>query len=104
MLVFPPSTSLSTWEPMVSTPMGIAYLASAVREAGYEVACLDTVVEAPRQETSISDTVSRFGLTYEQIMDRIAAWKPDLVGLSCIFSNKTLTFLTRSLVFTFVFV
>ena len=88
MLVFPPSTSLSTWEPMVSTPMGIAYLASAVREAGYEVACLDTVVEAPRQETSISDTVSRFGLTYEQIMDRIAAWKPDLVGLSCIFSNQ----------------
>ena len=88
MLVFPPSTALGGWEPMVTTPMGIAYLGSAVREAGYEVACLDTVVEAPYQETAINDTVSRFGLTYDQIMDKITAWKPDLVGLSCIFSNQ----------------
>jgi anaerobic magnesium-protoporphyrin IX monomethyl ester cyclase len=73
---------------MVATPMGIAYLGSAAREAGYEVACLDTVVEAPYQETAISDSISRFGLTYDQIMDKIAAWKPDLVGLSCIFSNQ----------------
>ncbi len=88
MLVFPPSTSLVGWEPMVTTPMGIAYLGSAAREAGYEVACLDTVVEAPYQETAINDTVSRFGLTYDQIMNKIAAWKPDVVGLSCIFSNQ----------------
>jgi magnesium-protoporphyrin IX monomethyl ester (oxidative) cyclase len=88
MLVFPPSTALGGWEPMVTTPMGIAYLGSAVREAGYEVACLDTVIEAPYRETAINDTVSRFGLTYDQIMDKIAAWKPDLVGLSCIFSNQ----------------
>ena len=88
MLVFPPSTAIVGWEPMVTTPMGIAYLASAVREAGYEVACLDAVVEAPYQETAINETVSRFGLTYDQIMDKIAAWKPDLVGLSCIFSNQ----------------
>lgn len=88
MLVFPPSTSLAGWEPMVATPMGIAYLASAAREAGYEAACLDSVVEAPYQATAINDSVSRFGLTYEQIIDRIAAWKPDVVGLSCIFSNQ----------------
>ena len=88
LLVFPPSTSVASWEPMATTPMGIAYLASAVREAGYEVACLDTVVENPHQEIVISDHISRFGLTYDQIMDRIASWKPDLVGLSCIFSNQ----------------
>jgi anaerobic magnesium-protoporphyrin IX monomethyl ester cyclase len=88
MLVFPPSTSIAGWEPMVTTPMGIAYLASAAREAGYEVACVDAVVDAPYQETAINDTVSRFGLTYDQIMEKIAAWKPDLVGLSCIFSNQ----------------
>jgi magnesium-protoporphyrin IX monomethyl ester (oxidative) cyclase len=88
MLVFPPSTSLASWEPMVTTPLGIAYLASAVRNAGYEVTCLDTVVEAPHQENAISESISRFGLTYDQIMDRITAWKPDLVGLSCIFSNQ----------------
>lgn len=88
MLIFPPSTSLASWEPMVTTPMGIAYLASALRNAGYEVACLDAVVEAPHQETRINDTISRFGLTYDQIMNKIIAWKPDLVGFSCIFSNQ----------------
>ncbi len=91
MLIFPPyppCTTFVAWEPMITMPMGIAYLASAVREAGYEVACLDAGAEAPYQETAINETVSRFGLTYDQIMDRIAAWKPDLVGLSCIFSNQ----------------
>jgi len=88
MLVFPPSTSIEGWEPMITTPMGIAYLASAVREAGYDVACLDTVVEAPRQTSAVNDVVSRFGLTYEQTMEKIAAWRPDVVGLSCIFSNQ----------------
>jgi len=88
MLIFPPSTSLASWEPMVSTPMGIAYLAAVLREAGYEASCLDAVAEAAYQETPVKEDISRFGLTYEQIMDRVKAEKPDLVGLSCIFSNQ----------------
>jgi len=88
MLVFPPSTSLASWEPMVTTPMGIAYLGAAAREAGYEVALLDTVCEDAYRETPVSDHIVRFGLTYDQIMARIRAWQPDVVGLSCIFSNQ----------------
>ncbi len=88
LLIFPPSTSLASWEPMVTTPMGIAYLASSVREAGYEVACLDAVAEAHYQETMVNDQISRFGLTFEEIMARVEKEKPDLVGLSCIFSNQ----------------
>ena len=87
-LIFPPSTSLASWEPMVTMPMGIAYLAASARQAGYEVGCLDCVVEAPYQETPVDDQISRYGLTYEQIMHRIRAFKPDAVGLSCIFSNQ----------------
>jgi anaerobic magnesium-protoporphyrin IX monomethyl ester cyclase len=85
---FPPAAAFVGWRLMVSLPMGIAYLGSAVREAGYEVSCLDMVVEAPRQETVVDDNVTRLGLTYEQTMDRIIAWKPDVVGISCIFSNQ----------------
>jgi magnesium-protoporphyrin IX monomethyl ester (oxidative) cyclase len=73
---------------MVTTPMGIAYLAGSLREAGYEVTCLDTVAEAPYQETPVSEHISRFGLTYDQIMDRVRQARPDVVGLSCIFSNQ----------------
>jgi anaerobic magnesium-protoporphyrin IX monomethyl ester cyclase len=85
---FPPAAAFVGWRLMVSLPMGIAYLGSAAREAGYEVSCLDVVVEAPRQETVVDDNVTRLGLTYEQTMDRIIAWKPHVVGISCIFSNQ----------------
>ncbi len=88
MLIFPPSTSLSSWEPMVTTPMGIAYLAAALREAGYEVSCLDAVAEAAYQETPVADHISRYGLTYDQIMERVREARPDLVGISAIFSNQ----------------
>jgi anaerobic magnesium-protoporphyrin IX monomethyl ester cyclase len=88
MLIFPPSTSLASWEPMVSVPMGISYLAASLRKAGYEVTLLDAVVEAPYQETPINETISRAGLTYDEIMERVRAAKPDLVGVSCIFSNQ----------------
>lgn len=88
MFIFPPSTSLASWEPMVPPPMGILYLAAVTREAGYEVKVLDCVVEAPYRETFINDTVSRNGLTYDQILARIEEYDPDAVGLSCVFSNQ----------------
>jgi len=68
--------------------MGLAYLGAAVREAGYEVELFDTVCDAPYQETMLNPVISRFGMTFEQIIDRISAFGPDLVGLSCIFSNQ----------------
>jgi len=88
LLIFPPSTSLASWEPMVTTPMGIAYLGSTLREKGYEVELWDTVLEAPYQETRITDHISRFGLTFDQIMEGVKKSRPDMVGLSCIFSNQ----------------
>ncbi len=88
MLVFPPSTSLASWEPMVTTPMGIAYLGAVLRDAGYEVKLLDTVCEAPYKETVVSEHICRFGLDYHEIIERITGWQPHAVGLSCIFSNQ----------------
>jgi magnesium-protoporphyrin IX monomethyl ester (oxidative) cyclase len=88
MLIFPPSTSLTHWEPMVCTPMGLAYLAAAAREMGYEVSCLDAVAEDHYQSFSISDTLCRYGLSFDQIMERVRQAQPDVVGISCIFSNQ----------------
>ncbi|HUT53822.1 MAG TPA: cobalamin-dependent protein [bacterium] len=88
MLIFPPSTTCARFEPMVSTPMGIAYLAATLREAGYEVACLDALCEAPRQETLVSEDIFRLGLSYDQIIARIREFQPEVVGISCIFSNQ----------------
>jgi magnesium-protoporphyrin IX monomethyl ester (oxidative) cyclase len=88
MLIFPPCTQAADFEPMVTVPMGIAYLAATVREAGYEVRCLDALVEAPYHVTTVTRGVARRGLTYEQIIERVKQEKPDLVGISCIFSNQ----------------
>jgi len=46
------------------------------------------VAEEPYREVSLTDQISRFGLGYDQIIDRIRSYNPDLVGLSCIFSNQ----------------
>jgi len=68
--------------------MGIAYLGAVAREQGYDVACLDTLLEAPYQRTALTDEICRFGLSYDKIIDRIREWNPDVVGISCLFSNQ----------------
>jgi anaerobic magnesium-protoporphyrin IX monomethyl ester cyclase len=88
LLLFPPSTTVTTWEPFVTTPMGIAYLAAALRERDFEVAGLDTVAEAPYRRTPETESVLRVGLSYPEIVARVEREKPDLVGISCIFSNQ----------------
>lgn len=88
MLIFPPSSSLTSWEPMVTPPMGMAYLGAAVRKAGYEVKLLDTVCEDAYCETRLNDHICRYGLPYHHIVEKVKAFDPQVVGLSCIFSNQ----------------
>lgn len=88
LLIFPPSTTVTTWDPMVTTPMGIAYLAASLRERGYEVAALDTVAAAPYQIEYIAEHVGRVGLSYDEITARVEKERPAVVGISCIFSNQ----------------
>lgn len=88
LLIFPPSTSLIFWEPTVTTPMGIAYLAASLRELGYEVVGLDTLAASPDQVVPIAEHVGRIGLSYPEIIAQVEREKPDVVGLSCIFSNQ----------------
>jgi len=87
-LIFPPSTSLISWEPMAALPMGIAYLGAVTRDSGYEVSCLDTVVEAPYRMTQEGEHIGRFGLNYDQVITWVKRERPDVVGISCIYSNQ----------------
>ena len=73
---------------MVTTPMGLAYLGASLRERGYEAAGLDALAEDPYQVELIAEHVGRNGLSYSEIMRRVEQAKPDLVGISCIFSNQ----------------
>jgi len=69
-------------------PMGIAYIAAVLREAGHEVNILDAAVEGYSNLEDINMWLTRFGLPIDEIGERIADFKPDVIGLSCLFSNQ----------------
>lgn len=52
-------------------PIGLAYVAAALREAGHDVHVIDTTGEAIEQFTKISDTWLRRGLTDDEVLERI---------------------------------
>ncbi|MBW2535648.1 MAG: B12-binding domain-containing radical SAM protein, partial [Deltaproteobacteria bacterium] len=87
-LIFPPSSSVGHYEPMVTTPMGLAYLGAVLRERGYRVWGLDALAEAPYQVEQLGEGVVRYGLTPRQIVDRVRRRRPHVVGLSCLYSNQ----------------
>jgi len=117
LLVFPPSVATEATVGFVSVgqPLGVAYLASALREAGHEVAVLDALeegfvagAERPTREPLPVQRVSAgfaqraplgppypdgsftVGLTVDQVLERVAAFRPDVVGVSCIFTSVAL--------------
>ena len=71
-------------------PMGLGYLASMlVQSGGYEVKIFDCLLEGwTHEEPSDKKTVVRVGPSDEDIQDEIRTFKPDLVGLSCMFSRQ----------------
>ncbi len=73
---------------MVTTPMGLAYLGAALRQHDYEVVGLDAIAEAPYQAEPLSENIVRYGLTTDQILAHVEAEQPDVVGLSCLYSNQ----------------
>jgi magnesium-protoporphyrin IX monomethyl ester (oxidative) cyclase len=87
-LVSPPVNAVAHFEPYVATPMGLAYLGASLRERGFEVLALDAVAEAPYQADPINATLVRYGLTVDKIVRRVLATRPDVVGLSCLYTNQ----------------
>ncbi|MEX2273408.1 MAG: radical SAM protein [Vicinamibacterales bacterium] len=84
-----PPLLVPTWSDSgpLTPPIGPAYIAASLIQAGHEVRIVDGVGENPFQITSLfNDTVMAIGLKSEEIVERI---KPDtqLIGVSCMFSQ-----------------
>ncbi len=71
-----------------SIPLGLTYLAAVTLKEGYEVKILDAVVEDFNNEIEINPQFIRYGLSYQNIKERINNFSPDLVGISCLFSKR----------------
>lgn len=82
-------------------PLGLAYIAAVLERYGIEVHIIDCVAQGYGQKSVYTGNIEaeifpaklttldvRYGLTDGQILSRLAIFSPDLVGVSCLFSNK----------------
>jgi radical SAM superfamily enzyme YgiQ (UPF0313 family) len=84
-----PPLLVPTWSDSgpLTPPIGPAYLAASLRQAGHEARIVDGLGENPFQVTPLFDNkVMAIGLRSEEIVERIEP-DTDLIGVSCMFSQ-----------------
>ncbi|MBN1292900.1 MAG: cobalamin-dependent protein [Candidatus Latescibacteria bacterium] len=65
-------------------PVGLAYLASFIREKGFETVILDCAAEGyDEPEIELEPEIFRYGLSDDKIIRYLEDYKPDLVCISC---------------------
>lgn len=71
-------------------PLGIAYLAAVLEEKGYkDILLIDAAVEDYNNIIQIDDKFVKFGLSDENIIERLRIFRPDIVGISVLFASQT---------------
>jgi radical SAM superfamily enzyme YgiQ (UPF0313 family) len=90
LLLSPPATLFRGDLPRCTYPLGLGYLAAVLEINDYDVRILDCLAEGYAQETTLEDAPEfvTYGLTMDQIAAEVAAFEPDVVGVSSIFSNQ----------------
>ncbi len=86
LFIFPPTRIQREGIKQALPPMGAASLAAVVRDR-CEVAILDAVAEGFHIERPSNHGFFTYGLPIEEIGRRIAAFEPDLVGITCLYSS-----------------
>lgn len=66
-------------------PLGLAYIAANLLQNGYEVQVMDILAEGYKNEIFKNHSIL-YGLSTEDILARIAKAKPDIIGISVLFS------------------
>lgn len=87
-LVRPPSiVNPISYIASLTPPIGLAYIAAALREAGHEVEIIDGIGEKPLQSVPIAYNLVLRGLTFAEICERIPK-DAGLIGVSGMFSSE----------------
>ncbi len=85
MFIFPPTRARAETIKICMPPLGVAYLAAAVKDR-CDVEIIDASIEGAQNEEVIEEGFILYGLSYDEIIDRVAKFKPDMVGITCLFS------------------
>lgn len=68
-------------------PLGLGYVGAVLEREGYDVAMVDCPSEGYDTTIDIGKDREVYGLTAEQIRRRIEQFRPDAIGISCLFST-----------------
>ena len=68
-------------------PLGLAYLGAQLLAHGFEVDILDVLIEGYENEVESAGSIL-YGLSEDKIRQRIRSFNPDMIGVSCLFSNR----------------
>jgi magnesium-protoporphyrin IX monomethyl ester (oxidative) cyclase len=88
LLIYPPFSLASYERPIVTPPLGLAYIGAVLEEAGHKVEILDTIALNWKTPIKIKGRI-HLGQKWEDISDDIKRSKPDAVGISCPFSCQS---------------
>ena len=73
----------------ICPPLGLAYVAASLQQAGYEVRCIDALGEAPLQKIFSEDNkFVNFGLSIEEILQHLASKNFNMLFVSLMFSHE----------------
>lgn len=73
-----------------SAPLGLAFIAAALKAAGHKVTVIDAIAENPEQYTTLKGDIEINGLTNQEILNRIPS-DTDCIGLTIMFTNNWLS-------------
>ncbi len=87
-LIQPPiSGSPESITESVVEPLGLAYIASVLEKEGYSVKILDCHAEGIDELRNLGKGIYRRGISEAKIKEYLYRVKPDIVGISCMFST-----------------
>jgi magnesium-protoporphyrin IX monomethyl ester (oxidative) cyclase len=89
LLIQPPYDLYPDDERQAMPPLGLAYIAAALEPHGHAIRIIDCVVEDFQRVVPLPDGRRRHGLDGADLVREIRAFRPDLVGVSCLFSAQS---------------
>ena len=87
LLIKPSNTIPSDSLKRLITPLSLLYIASVLRENDYKVKILDSTCEGYDVEKKEGNNIT-YGLSDEAIKEQIIQFKPDIVGVTSMFSSQ----------------
>lgn len=90
MLINPPETRPKPYTKekvriSISVPLGLLYIAGVLEKHKHEVKVLDCMMS---DDVSQNENEIRYGTSYRNIFREMNMFNPDIVGVTCLFSNK----------------